>query len=74
MVGRMFSVRSAVVASLALVLIALGVDLASAQSTSIFPVSADVATVKSDLLLWATAFLGVVLAIYGFTKIKRIAR
>lgn len=45
-----------------------------AQATSMFPVSADVATVKSDLILWATAFLGVVLAIYGYFKIRRIAR
>jgi hypothetical protein len=73
MFGRLVNKRSAIMAGLFLAMMVLGVEVSQAQ-TSMFPVSADVATVKSDLLLWATAFLGVVLAIYGYTKIKRIAR
>lgn len=59
-----------IMAALLLVLPAL----ALAQATPMYPVSADVATVKADLILWGIAFLGVVLAIYGYFKIKRIAR
>lgn len=73
MFGWLCNARSVIVAGLVLAVMALGVDLSFAQ-TSIYPVSADVATIKADLLLWAAAFLGVVLAIYGFFKIKRIAR
>ena len=36
----------------------------------LFPVSADVATVRGDLLLWATALIGVVLAIYAFKRVR----
>ncbi|MDE3035410.1 MAG: hypothetical protein KGO52_11205 [Nitrospirota bacterium] len=45
-----------------------------AQATSIFPVSSDVATVKSDLLLWATALIGVALAIYAFRRVRGLVR
>jgi len=41
-----------------------------AQTTNIFPVSADVATVKADLLLWGTALIGVALAIYAFRRVR----
>ncbi len=41
-----------------------------AQSASIFPVSADVATVKSDLLLWAAALISVALAIFAFKRVR----
>ncbi|WP_447602883.1 hypothetical protein [Nitrospira sp. Nam80] len=36
----------------------------------LFPVSADVATVRGDLLLWATALIGVALAIYAFKRVR----
>ena len=45
-----------------------------AQATSIFPVSSDVATVKSDRLLWATALIGVALAIYAFRRVRGLVR
>ena len=49
---------------------ALGVpDLSFAQ---LFPVSADVATVRADLLLWATALIGAALAIYAFKRVRAI--
>ena len=44
-------------------------DLSFAQ---LFPVSADVATVRADLLLWATALIGVALAIYAFKRVRAI--
>jgi hypothetical protein len=48
---------------------ALGVPALS--QAQLFPVSADVATVRADLLLWATALIGVALAIYAFKRVKR---
>ncbi|MEW6543826.1 MAG: hypothetical protein AB1411_09480 [Nitrospirota bacterium] len=45
-----------------------------AQATNIFPVSADVATIKADLLLWATALIGVALAIYAFRRVRGLVR
>jgi hypothetical protein len=33
-------------------------------------VSADVATVRGDLILWATALIGVVLAVYAFKRVR----
>jgi hypothetical protein len=36
----------------------------------LFPVSADVATVRGDLILWATALIGVVLAVYAFKRVR----
>lgn len=48
--------------------------LSFAQATNIFPVSADVATIKVDLLLWATALIGVALAIYAFRRVRSLVR
>ena len=56
---------------LALVL-AMAVPVLSHAQTSIFPVSADLATVKADLLLWATALIGVALAIYAFHRVRSL--
>ncbi|MBX3344825.1 MAG: hypothetical protein KF806_05875 [Nitrospira sp.] len=50
----------------------MGVD-AHAQ-TAIFPVSTDLAQVKTDLITWGTALIGVALAIYAFRKVRSIAR
>jgi hypothetical protein len=44
--------------------------LSFAQTASLFPVSPDVSTVRSDLLLWATALIGVALAIYAFKRVR----
>lgn len=49
---------------------ALGVPALS--QAQLFPVSADVATVRADLLLWATALIGVALAIYAFKRVPRL--
>ncbi len=49
---------------------ALGVPALS--QAQLFPVSADVATVRADLLLWAAALIGVALAIYAFKRVKAI--
>ena len=52
--------------------IALGVPaLSQGQS---FPVSTDVAMVRADLLLWATAQIGGALAIYAFKRVRAIVR
>ena len=51
-------------------LFALGVPALS--QAQLFPVSADVATVRADLLLWATALIGVALAIYAFKRVRAI--
>ena len=48
--------------------------LSYAQATNIFPVSSDVATIKGDLLLWATALIGVALAIYAFKRVRALVR
>ncbi len=50
--------------------LALGVPALS--QAQLFPVSADVATVRADLLLWAAALIGVALAIYAFKRVKAI--
>ena len=50
--------------------VALGVPALS--QAQLFPVSADVATVRADLLLWAAALIGVALAIYAFKRVKAI--
>lgn len=52
--------------------LALGVAVAvpAMSFAQLFPVSADVATVRADLLLWATALIGVALAIYAFRKVR----
>ena len=68
---RMCSVR-AVVLSLAVALLVPA--LTWAQATPIIPVSSDVATVKSDILLWATALIGVALAIYAFRRVRGLVR
>ena len=49
---------------------ALGVPALS--QAQLIPVSADVATVRADLLLWATALIGVALAIYAFKRVRAI--
>lgn len=67
MKGQMF-----VFGLLALALSLVGVD-AHAQ-TSIFPVSADLAQVKADILLWGAALISVVLGIYAYSKVKGIIR
>jgi hypothetical protein len=54
--------------------VALGVPALTWAQTSIIPVSADVATVKADLLLWGTALIGVALAIYAFRRVKGLVR
>ncbi len=60
---------------LAVLAVALMVPaLAMAQATPIFPVASDLAQVKTDLLAWGTALIGVVLAIYAYRKVKSIAR
>lgn len=41
-----------------------------AQATNIFPVSSDLATIKSDLLLWGTALIGIALAVYAFRRVR----
>lgn len=48
--------------------------LAHAQSTEIFPVHADVSQVRTDLITWGTALIGVALAIFAYRKVKSIAR
>ena len=48
--------------------------LSFAQTATLFPVSADVATVRADLLLWATALIGVALAIYAFKRVRGLVR
>jgi hypothetical protein len=48
--------------------------LSFAQATPIFPVSAEVATIKSDLLLWGAALIGVALAIYAFRRVRGLVR
>jgi hypothetical protein len=50
------------------ILIALAIPAVSVAQ--LFPVSADVATVRADLLLWATALIGVALAIYAFKRVR----
>jgi hypothetical protein len=50
----------------------MAVPVLSYAQTSIFPVSADLATVKADLLLWATALIGVALAIYAFRRVRSL--
>jgi hypothetical protein len=49
--------------------------LAWAQATggSIFPVSSDLATVKSDVIAWSVALLAIVVAILAYRKIKGVA-
>lgn len=58
---------------LALVL-AVAIPVVTFAQTSIFPVSSDLATVKADLLLWATALIGVALAIYAFRRVRSLVR
>ncbi len=58
----------------ALVLVAVLPGLVMAQSTPLFPVSGELSRVKTDLLAWATALIGVVLAIYAYRRVKSIIR
>lgn len=57
---------------LASVFMAIMVALAmpAMSMAQLFPVSTDVATVRGDLLLWATALIGVALAIYAFKRVR----
>jgi hypothetical protein len=48
------------------------VGVPAVSFAQLFPVSADVATVRGDLLLWATALIGVALAIYAFKRVRAI--
>lgn len=48
----------------------LAVGVPALSYAQLFPVSADVATVRADLLLWATALIGVVLAIYAYKRVR----
>ena len=48
----------------------LALTVPAVSYAQLFPVSADVATVRGDLLLWATALIGVVLAIYAFKRVR----
>ena len=54
------------------VVMALVVAMAfpAVSMAQLFPVSADVATVRGDLFLWATALIGVALAIYAFKRVR----
>ena len=71
----MSQVSNAVLRVLVGLWVALAVPaLSFAQSTNLFPVSADVATIKADLLLWATALIGVALAIYAFRRVRSLVR
>ena len=54
---------------MALVL-ALGVPALS--QARLFPASADVARARADLLLWATALIGVALVLYAFKRERAI--
>ena len=55
-----------------LMAIVFAVSVPAVSFAQLFPVSADVATVRADLLLWATALIGVALAIYAFKRVKAI--
>jgi hypothetical protein len=50
--------------------ILVAVAVPAVSSAQLFPVSADVATVRGDLILWATALIGVVLAVYAFKRVR----
>jgi hypothetical protein len=50
-------------------------DVVLAQATPIFPVdSTTVGQVKTDILAWGAAIIGVVLAIFAYRKVKSIVR
>ena len=55
-----------------LMALVVGVGVPTLSFAQLFPVSADVATVRADLLLWAAALIGVALAIYAFKRVKAI--
>jgi hypothetical protein len=55
-----------------LMAVIFAVSVPAVSFAQLFPVSADVATVRADLLLWATALIGVALAIYAFKRVKAI--
>ena len=71
MLSRWFNMLGAGVLTL---VVAMAMPVLSFAQTSIFPVSADLATVKADLLLWATALIGVALAIYAFRRVRSLVR
>jgi predicted membrane protein len=46
-----------------------------AQATPIFPVdTVTMGQVKTDILAWAAAIIGVVLAIFAYRKVKSVVR
>jgi hypothetical protein len=55
-----------------LMTVVFAVGVPAVSFAQLFPVSADVATVRADLLLWATALIGVALAIYAFKRVRAI--
>ncbi len=55
-----------------LMALVFAVGVPTLSHAQLFPVSADVATVRADLLLWAAALIGVALAIYAFKRVKAI--
>ena len=55
-----------------LMAVVFAVGVPAVSFAQLFPVSADVATVRADLLLWATALIGVALAIYAFKRVRAI--
>ena len=55
-----------------LMALVFAVGVPAVSFAQLFPVSADVATVRADLLLWATALIGVALAIYAFKRVRAI--
>ncbi len=55
-----------------LMAVVFAVSVPAVSFAQLFPVSADVATVRADLLLWATALIGVALAIYAFKRVRAI--
>ena len=55
--------------------ILLAPSLVLAQATPIFPVdSTTVGQVRTDILAWGAAIIGVVLAIFAYRKVKSIVR
>jgi hypothetical protein len=50
-------------------------DFVLAQATPIFPVdTVTMGQVKTDILAWAAAIIGVVLAIFAYRKVKSVVR
>ena len=59
----------------AAVLSVVGFVLEASAQTAIFPVdTTTMGQVKTDLLAWATALIGVVLAVYAYRRVKAIIK